>query len=76
MVTSRFHVSQVDESLAIELSQEPATAFYAAMNFQLGCAIGELIAMGVEPAVLKQLCNQMIDNTVQEQQRAVPKGQG
>ncbi len=61
----KFKIEQVDNSIMQALQTSEATAYFAAMSFQLGCAIGELIGMGVTQAQLFAACNEFIHKAVE-----------
>ena len=58
-------IAEVDKNLLEGVAKSPATAYCIAMQFQLGCAIGELIGMGVRPENLLQTIDQMVDQAIQ-----------
>lgn len=60
----RFKLGEVDQTLLAQLNGNQATHYYAAMSFQLGCAIGELIAMGMNPDELLTVCDQLVDHAL------------
>ena len=63
-MTHRFNVCDVDSGLMAKLAKQEATSYYHAMTFQLGCAIGELIAMGVPPEVLAENIDVLIEKAI------------
>lgn len=65
MAQHQFKVTQVDMGLVADLNANQATAYYTAMCFQLGCAIGELIAMGIPPQALLNNTEQLVKFAVQ-----------
>jgi len=60
----RFKVEEVDTSLIQKLDGSHATAYFSAMTFQLGCAIGELVAMGVPIDQLLESIDQLVEKAV------------
>lgn len=60
----QFKVDQVDQTLMQSLDANHATAYFAAMVFQLGCSIGELIGMGVPPEQLLESVLQLVEKAV------------
>lgn len=67
-------ISEVDKGLLEGVARSPATAYCIAMQFQLGCAIGELIGMGVKPENLLQTIDQMVDQAIQTRTPAPETG--
>lgn len=64
MSQARFTIGQVNVSLLNQIEKEPATAYCVAMQFQLGCAIGELIAMGIDPNRLLTTIDDMVEKAL------------
>ena len=60
----RFKMEEVDGALMAEVEKNQATNYFIAMAFQLGCAIGELIAMGVNPESMIRMCTDLTNKAV------------
>jgi hypothetical protein len=60
----RFKIEEVDKGIMQKIERSPATAYCVAMQFQLGCAIGELIGMGVDPAALLETVDRLVEHAV------------
>lgn len=58
MTQERFKLTDVNVQRLEKLSA--ADAYYLSMTFQLGCAIGELIGMGLDPADLLEKVTELI----------------
>jgi hypothetical protein len=64
MAQHKFKIDQVNGALMGALQQDEPTAFFAAISFQFGLAIGELIGMGVTPAQVKSACDEFVEKAV------------
>lgn len=64
MSQARFKVAQVNPALMVQVEANPATHYCLAMTFQLGCSIGELIAMGVPPDELLATIDKLVEHAV------------
>ena len=60
----QFKVANVDMGLVAELAGNPDSQYYAAMSFQLGVSIGELIGMGVSRETLLAACAHLVDMAI------------
>lgn len=65
MAQARFKSTDVNNVLMHAIAADPTTQYFAAMTFQLGCAIGELIHMGVKPEDLSATIDTLIDMAVE-----------
>ena len=76
MQQHQFKLEQVNLGLMRELEANRSTHYFAAMTFQLGCAIGELVAMGMSQNDLALACDKLIENAMQTRVSDITKDKG